>query len=140
METNINIIISEYSEYTGPRYCDQGDKSGEDFYHKELNSAMFNAINQDTKLIVNLDGTAGYLSSFLDESFGNLVFDFTLEIVRKRVKIISFEEPDWIIMIENEVYEDWEERRINNDIPKKTESHKEWYRWVNNKLSKRVWI
>lgn len=134
------IVISEYSEYTGPRYYKQGNSSGEDFYHKVLNISFAKALQSNCKLIVDLDNTAGYLSSFLDEAFGNLVFDFTLEKVKPNISFISKQEPDWIDMITNEVFVDWEGRRKRNKLPIKTTPHTEWYRFINNKLEKKIWI
>ena len=31
-------ILSDFNESPGPRYCKQGKASGEEFYHKILNS------------------------------------------------------------------------------------------------------
>lgn len=130
------LIVLEYTEYPGPRYCDQGDCSGEDFYHTVLNNSFAESYQKHTQLIVDLDGTAGYASSFLDEAFGNLVYDFTLEIVKSKIEIVSKEEPDWISMITNDVFTDWEERRINKEAPKKTVKHDPWFHIVNNSLVK----
>lgn len=141
MEPNKRKInISAYSEYPGPRYCNQGDCSGEDFYHKRLNPIFAEVISAKEKLIVDLDGTAGFASSFLDEAFGNLVYDFSEECVRNKLELISKQEPDWKEMIFKEVFSDWEERRINGRVPKKTERHDEWYRWENGVLNKRKWL
>lgn len=132
-------IKSDYNEYTGPRYCIQGKSSGEEFYHKLLNPSFVEAYQKGQHLVVDLDDTAGYLSSFLDEAFGNLVFDFSVDIVRPRLKIISLQEPDWETMILTDVFKDWENRRLNNNPPKKTEEHTEWFRLVDNKLIKKIW-
>jgi len=139
---NISIVIADYSKSPGPRYCYQGDDSGEDFYHKILNKKFNDAFVQKTHLEVNLDGPDGYASSFLDEAFGNLVFDFGLENVQSHVKIISNEEPEWIEMIEKETYVQWEERRKKNHEPKKTIEHEEWYRYnfATNQIEKKKWI
>src|ERR1035437_3405231 len=115
------LIISEYTEYPGPRYCIQGNHSGEDFYHTKLNEAFFEAIKNKESLTVDLDGTAGYASSFLDEAFGNLAFDFSSDKVLSNLIIISNQEPDWKAMIMDNIIPDWENRRVNNDKPKKTE-------------------
>jgi STAS-like domain of unknown function (DUF4325) len=129
-------FITEFTEFPGPRYCDQGDFSGENFYHTKLNKCFYNALINGKILSIVLDGTAGYASSFLDEAFGNLVFDFTLECVKKNLEIISIEEEDWKIMIENEVYLDWEKRRKSNKPAKKTIKHNSWHRFVNNAFVK----
>ena len=132
-------IKTDYNEYTGPRYCNQGESSGEDFYHKHLNSLFKNAFDQNKILVIDLDDTAGYLSSFLDEAIGNLIYDFSVELVKPRLRIISHQEPDWEEMIYKDVYRDWEERRDSNNYPKKTEIHPEWFRFINGKFDKKIW-
>ena len=140
METKDNFLtITDFTEYPGPRYCNQGEKSGEDFYITTLNPAFAAAVKSKFPLTIILDGTAGYASSFLDEAFGNLVYDFTLGIVKDNIKIVSEEEPDWREMIFNETLPEWEGRRIREDPPKSTIIHDAWYRWSDNKLIKKVW-
>lgn len=78
---------------------------------KKLNSAFTQAYREEKKLEVYLDGTAGYPSSFLDESFGELVYDFTLEIVKKRLLIITELNKKRKEKLENETFIQWEERR-----------------------------
>jgi len=134
------LIVANYSEYPGPRYCSQGDSSGEEFYHSILNSAFAEVIAAKKKLEIILDGTAGYASSFLDEAFGNLIFDFSIDVVRQNIIIVSKQEPDWVKMIYDEVFADWENRRIENINPKKTKIHTEWFRFVDGKLTKNVWL
>lgn len=141
-EQKIIIVISDYSKSPGPRYCRQGDDSGEDFYHKVLNKKFKEAFDKNLELEINLDGPDGYASSFLDEAFGNLVFDFGKENVKKRIKIISNEEPEWIDMIEQETIEQWEQRRKTNKEPQITIEHNEWWRFnfENNTTEKKRWI
>jgi hypothetical protein len=138
MKTN-ELTIRSYSLYPGPRYSSQGDCSGEEFYHKALNKAFAETYSKDTTLSVDLDGTAGYASSFLDEAFGNLIYDFSEEIVKKKVVFISKQEPDWMLMLLNEVFPEWEQRRRNKQSPKKTITHEPWFKIINGKLEKDVW-
>lgn len=70
------IAVINYSLDPGPRYVRQGEDSGEDYYHKVLNHEFYEALISGQVLEVSLDGTSGYASSFLDEAFGNLVYDF----------------------------------------------------------------
>jgi hypothetical protein len=132
-------ISEKYSEFTGLRHCDISDNSGEDFYHKILNQEFKEAFISKEKLIVILDKVDGYASSFLDEAFGNLVYDFTLENVKKYVQIISSQEPHWKEMIENRTYIQWENRRKDAQAPKVTEKHNPWYRLINNELKLKIW-
>lgn len=141
-ESKIILIIADYSKSPGPRYCYQGDDSGEDFYHKILNENFKQAMEHESLLEVNLDGPDGYASSFLDEAFGNLVYDFGLVNVQSRIQIVSVEEPEWIEMIEKETFVQWEQRRVGNLEPKKTIDHEEWWRFnfAGKSIDKGIWI
>lgn len=66
---DINVI--EFSEFPGPRYERLGPNSGEKFRELVLLPALLAEHQED--VIVNLDGTAGYGSSFLEEAFGGLI-------------------------------------------------------------------
>lgn len=132
-------IYEKYSEFTGLRHCDISDNSGEDFYHKILNQEFKDAFEAKEELTVILDKVDGYASSFLDEAFGNLVYDFTLENVKKYIIIISSQEPHWKEMIETKTYIQWESRRKNNQAPKVTEEHGAWYRLIDNVLKQEIW-
>lgn len=129
METKENIIINikDYSLSPGPRYAEQGCSSGEDFYHKVLNKKFAEAYQNGLKLIVVLDGVDGYASSFLDEAFGNLVYDFGVNVVDSILIIESQEEPEWINMIKTSTYNEWEKRRLNNTCPKYSVTHEDRY-------------
>ena len=139
-EKFIDLKVLDYSISPGPRYCNQGEESGEDFYHKLLNKAFYDAYEQGAKLRINLDGPDGYASSFLDEAFGNLVYDFTKELVLKYVQIISDEEPEWIEMLEQDTYVKWQTRRVNQSAPKITKEHEGWYRINNESIENNIWI
>ncbi len=134
------IAVFNYSLDPGPRYVRQGDDSGEDYYHKVLNKEFYEALRNNQLLEVSLDGTSGYASSFLDEAFGNLIYDFSLNEVQSNIIIISEEEPEWKEMIENESFVEWEQRRKDNREPEKTDSHPEWYRLVGNNYQKKRWV
>ncbi len=96
-------------------------------------------MSNNDKLIIDLDNTGGYASSFLDEAFGNLVFDFTLEKVKDKIEIISIQEPHWKDMILDKTFKEWENRRLQKINPVVTLTHKPWYRLVENNLIKDVW-
>ena len=128
------IYVKDFSEYPGLRHCSISDDSGEEFYHSILNKSFKVAYDNNEKIKINLDYTAGYAPSFLDEAFGNLVYDFGIEEVKKIVSIISDQEPDFKDMILKETYPQWQERREKEDKPKKTSKHKSWYRLVDNNI------
>ncbi|TRZ45136.1 STAS-like domain-containing protein [Robertkochia solimangrovi] len=132
------IQIKDFSEYPGLRHCSISDDSGEEFYHKILNKEFKDSYEKKEKIEVNLDYTAGYAPSFLDEAFGNLIYDFGIEAVKENLIIVSDQEPDLKEMIVNETFVQWQERRENEDKPKKTEKHKPWFRKVNNEIIQTV--
>lgn len=132
-------VLENFSEFPGLRHCNISDKSGEEFYHKVLNREFKEQFEKGKKLTVNLDNTAGYASSFLDEAFGNLVFDFTLTNVKMHIEIISIQEPHWKTMIETETYLQWEQRRVTNKNPKITASHGAWFRLINSEIKSGIW-
>lgn len=122
------LCVKDFSVSPGPRYANQGNNdSGEDFYHSILNAKFYEAIKTNKVLVVDLDGVDGYMSSFLDEAFGNLVYDFGLDNIREYLDIVSKEEPEWIEMIQNDTFSDWSNRRNKQDLPKTTVEHKDWY-------------
>lgn len=133
------IKVLDFDEYPGLRHCSVSEFSGEEFYHKILNDAFKKAYENMEELIVELDGTDAYASSFLDEAFGNLVYDFTLANVLKLIKIVSNDEPHWVKMLEEKTFKEWETRRKNNEKPIVTELHEPWFRLVDNKIKKEVW-
>lgn len=132
-------VLEDFSEFPALRHCNISDESGEKFYHNVLNKAFKEAYEKNEKLTVNLDATAGYASSFLDEAFGNLVYDFTLDIVKSKIEIISEQEPHWKDMILNQTFQQWEARRKSNQQPKVTVYHEAWFRLINNELRQEIW-
>lgn len=62
-------IATEFSRYPGGRYRSLGKFSGEQFREDYL----IPALRGGEKVIVVLDETEGYGSSFLEEAFGGLV-------------------------------------------------------------------
>lgn len=135
------IISKDYSPLTGLRHCNRSDHSGEDFYHQKLNGWFKEAYETKEQMKIVLDGGEdGYGPSFLDESFGNLVYDYTLEEVKKWLVIDSEVDPDWQEAIEKETFPIWEELRKNSKQPEKTEDHEAWYRLLDGKLELKVWV
>ncbi len=74
---NIKIeIAKDFSEKLGGRWRRLGPFSGEEFYEVLLKVKYLRAIDEGQKLHIYLDGTKGYGSSFLDQSFGQLAREF----------------------------------------------------------------
>lgn len=89
-------IADEFSDAPGARYITDGPKSGQEFYEELLKPRYESAVARDIKLLVNLDGSWGYASSFLSESFGRLSREFSPEDVSARLVLVSDEEPHLI--------------------------------------------
>ena len=91
----IKISVREdFSPTPGPRYIHEGKKSGEAFRKEVLYTKVSEAIEKKISFEVNLDGTAGYGTSFLEESFGGLIRANKLEYqdIVKYMILISKEE------------------------------------------------
>ena len=88
-------ISKDYTINPGARYKMDGKYSGEDFYESKLKIAYQESIAKGEKLTIDLDGTSGYASSFLSETFGLLAEEFGVKEVLQNIVIISIEEPDW---------------------------------------------
>jgi len=88
-------IADEYSKTPGSRYISEGEYSGEDFRKNHLTKIIKEHINSGTEIIIDLDGTAGYSSGFLEEAFGGLIREekFEFKEVIRILKIRSKEEP-----------------------------------------------
>src|SRR5690554_3573488 len=87
------IRVSEFTEFPGPRYRDLGPYSGEEFREEVLVPAIKEF---GGNIEVDLDGTFGYGSSFLEEAFGGLIRNknLTTEQASELAKhIISEEDP-----------------------------------------------
>jgi chaperonin GroEL (HSP60 family) len=101
---SIEIKIAKDLSYSpGPRYIDEGKNSGEKFRKEILAAAFQQAIEENKKVIVDLDGTDGYGTSFLEESFGGLIREngIAYDEIIKRLEIISKEED----YLKNDVYD-----------------------------------
>ena len=66
-------IAEQFSTTPGGRFKRHGPYSGEEFRDDVLSDLLQSAIGSDDKLVINLDGTHGYGSSFLEEAFGGLI-------------------------------------------------------------------
>ena len=68
-------IATDFSRIPGARYPIEGDFSGQEFRKKILLPQLKEAINNHEELIIDLDGTAGLGTSFLEESTTNSPFN-----------------------------------------------------------------
>ena len=62
-------IASSFSKFPAGRYKSDGPNSGERF----RDDILWPVLKAKTQVLLSLDGTLGYGSSFLEEAFGGLV-------------------------------------------------------------------
>lgn len=91
-------IATDFSKTPGARYESEGDYPGIDFRENILYPKLLEAIKKKEKLVIDLDGTAGLGTSFLEESFGGLIRVNKLEfsIINEFIEFISIEDEDYI--------------------------------------------
>jgi hypothetical protein len=84
MSTKKINVANDFSKYPAGRYEEDGDFSAQSFREKLLVE----------KITIELDGVAGYSSSFLEEAFGGLVRDKKIkkEILTQELEFISADE------------------------------------------------
>ena len=71
---NIRISLAkDFSRTPGARYPQEGRFSAQDFRENLLLPKLQEAMKNNVKLEVDLDGTAGIGMSFLDEAFCGLI-------------------------------------------------------------------
>ena len=97
-------IAKDFSRFPYGRHRKYSETSGEAFREDLLLPALK---EPDQIIHVELDGTEGYGSSFLDEAFANLIRTngFTKDEVLKRVHFISKKDPSLIDEIKTYINE-----------------------------------
>ncbi len=103
--------VKDFTKFPGPRYIRLGKHSGEEF----RNTILIPAIQENGSIIVDLDGTIGYGSSFLDEAFAGLVRegisdDIVMELISN---LKSNDYPELLQEIEQYVKEELARNNIN---------------------------
>lgn len=88
------VVAKEFSKTPGPRLIKEGEYSGELFRQRVLLPKFKEAKEKGLMLRIDLNGTAGYGTSFLEEAFGGLIRreGFSFEDVIKIIELISSEE------------------------------------------------
>tara|TARA_R110000751_G_scaffold301296_1_gene413562 strand:- start:390 stop:743 length:354 start_codon:yes stop_codon:yes gene_type:complete len=93
---NINFKIkTEFSSTPGPRYRKEGKWSGEYLREDFIYPIFLKALSDNSKVFIDLDGTAGYGTSFLEEVFGGLlrVNELDYDEIISSLELKSDEEP-----------------------------------------------
>lgn len=87
MITKLISIATAFSETPAGRYYTDGPFSGQKF----RTEILYPALMENDKVELNLDGTLGYGSSFLEEVFGGLIREcnFSLEELDRKLIIRS---------------------------------------------------
>jgi STAS-like domain of unknown function (DUF4325) len=81
--TKLINVASDFSQFPAGRYLTDGPHSGEEFRR-----LLRDLLGRFATVIVDLDGTFGYGSSFLEEAFGGLVRSgFKAAELRKRLQL-----------------------------------------------------
>lgn len=104
MNKYIKINIAEdFSDAPGARYILDGPDSGEAFYKKKLSPKFKEALKKQCVLLIDMDGTFGYATSFISESFGCLSKEFGSKIILANIEIKSNEDKQLKIYVENTI-------------------------------------
>jgi hypothetical protein len=95
MKTVSLSVARDYSRTPGARYRWQGPFSGEEF-----RDYLAIKLQDAEKIVIDLDGTRGFGSSFLEEAFGGLVriarqLKLDKNTVIHRIEIVSNQDPTY---------------------------------------------
>ncbi len=87
-ELKINIL-NDFGRLLGARYKYEGPFSGEAFLEEHLEVKFIEAVAQNKKLVIELDGVRGYPSSFVSGSFGKLSIEHGKDKVLSHIELVS---------------------------------------------------
>lgn len=90
-------VAKHFSTTPGPRYRHEGKYSGDDFRDHFLAPCYFKAVIMGVKLVIDLDGTAGFGTGFLEEVFGGMIRrkDIHADTFTNQIKLVSTEVPEY---------------------------------------------
>ena len=96
--TIILVVAKEFSPTPGFRTKDEGPFPAVDFRDQLLYPKLKDAIENNDTLIVDLDGAAGYGTSFLEEAFGGLIRECKLSYqdIMDHLHLKSVDDPSYI--------------------------------------------
>lgn len=105
-------IASDFTTAPGPRHVSEGKFSGEQFRIDVLLPKVIDACKSKCHLAIDLDGTSGFGTSFLEESFGGLIRENNLSLAELNAifRFKSDDEPDLLDEI-TEYMEDAEKEK-----------------------------
>lgn len=107
-------IAKDFSRCPGARYPEEGNYSGQEFREQLLSPKLTIARETGVHLVIIMDGSAGYATSFIEEAFGGLVREgrFTLEQILDTITIVSEEDPSYIDDAKAYMKNAWEHRKV----------------------------
>lgn len=93
-KTFLYKISTQFSEFPAGRYPEDGPHNGESFRENVLAPLL----QKYGKLTIDLDGTDGYGSSFLEEAFGGLIrhHDVTADTLRAQLSFIADDDDSFV--------------------------------------------
>ena len=86
-------IAKSFTTTPGARNVDEGSFSGEEFLTTTLEPLFKKAEDEEFSILVDLDGTEGYATSFLEEAFGGLARKYGADKVLEHLEFKSEDEP-----------------------------------------------
>lgn len=91
---SIILNVKDFSKTPGSRARNEGAKahSGEEFREDYLEPLFKKALSTSDTILVNLDGTIGYGTSWLEEVFGGLARIYGKDKVLEKLSFLSYEE------------------------------------------------
>ena len=86
-------VATDFSETPGPRSREEGEFSGDEFRESLLAPRFLAALEANEELVVDLDGTVGYATSFLEAAFGGLARKYEPSDVLRVIRLVCLDEP-----------------------------------------------
>jgi len=86
-------VARDFSQTPGPRSREEGDFSGEEFLKTLLKPQFIAAVTNGQKLMIDLDGTEGYATSFLEAAFGGLAREYEASQILDTITFKCEDEP-----------------------------------------------
>lgn len=95
MEATLEVIViaKDFTVAPGARNIEEGPFSGEEFLNKVLRPKFEKALRNGYHILIDLDNTEGYATSFLEEAFGGLARIYGPEKVLSHLEFKSEDEP-----------------------------------------------
>lgn len=105
--TVLLVVAKEFSSTPGFRTKEEGPFPAVDFRDNLLYPRLKDAIENNDILMVDLDGSAGYGTSFLEEAFGGLIRECKLSYqdIKAHLQLKSDDDPSYIDEINGYLYD-----------------------------------